>query len=175
MYEVATIAPGVKRTELSWGYYLEGKKEALIASGLAEPSWFADRSQRNKRGQIVRSKKLIVDGRKVQTTWPQIGPTTVIFHYTEAERQAHEEKETFLLCLERRLTGCASVIHSAADDIRDKHEKHPMERPQDLRGSSKLGRALHELDIARRNIDAVVKKLSAAVGPDDQVYEEDDE
>ncbi|MBI3043561.1 MAG: hypothetical protein HYY78_12145 [Betaproteobacteria bacterium] len=81
-----TVAPGVTRINCSWGYYLEGKKEQIIAAGLAKPSWFTDPKERNKRGQIVRSKTQLIDGRRIDTTLPASGRCFVRFHYTDSER-----------------------------------------------------------------------------------------
>lgn len=165
---------------------------ALIASGLADESWFAKPTERDARGRTVRKKRIVVDGREVLTYAPAKGSAWVHIHRTakEAASRAPEaapeknvarnlgtkpQKETLLLNLERRLNGCASVIGLAADDVRDKREKHPAERPEELVGSSKLGRALHELDIAQRDIGAVIMKLREVVGPDELACEEDDD
>jgi len=91
--DVTTVAQGVTRMQCCWGFVLEGQKEALIASGLALDEWFIKPGLLNKRGQVRRSKRLVVDGREIQTTLPAKGPATVQVRFTEAECNAHEESE----------------------------------------------------------------------------------
>jgi hypothetical protein len=59
------VAPGVKRTDLSWGFYLEGTRDALITAGVANLEWFPTGREKNKRGQVSRTTYLKHDGRDV--------------------------------------------------------------------------------------------------------------
>lgn len=88
--DIFTVAPGVVRHNCCWGYYLMGRKEAIIAAGLVSESWFADGTQRNKRGQVVRLKEMSVDGRRIRTTISAKGHGEVNVFYTEAELAANE-------------------------------------------------------------------------------------
>lgn len=91
----STVAPGVKRREQTWGYRLEGSKQALISSGLVQASWLADGTERNKRGHTVRTKHLTVDGCHIHTymTNPKRELFEVWVNYPKAERDARERTE----------------------------------------------------------------------------------
>ncbi len=90
-HEITTIAPGVTRTDCDWGYYLEGAQEALIGAGLATAEWFADGTERNTKGQVVRSKRFQVDGRAVETTTRQRSRIcTVRITFSEADQEGRE-------------------------------------------------------------------------------------
>ena len=69
------VAPGVLRTDYWWGYWL--------ASGL----------ERNRKGQVVRSKHLEIDGREVRSTMKRKDFFTVRFDWSEAEQQARKQAE----------------------------------------------------------------------------------
>src|SRR5260221_143145 len=90
--DTSTVAPGVTRRQCFWGYYLEGSKDALIASGLAHADWFIAPGERDKRGRVARSKKLKIDGHLVETRVPDKGPAFVGFHYTAQERERAEQR-----------------------------------------------------------------------------------
>jgi hypothetical protein len=58
---------GVERENQASGYILRGKKDALIASGQAQPAWFPCGTERNKRG-VVRTRRLKHEGLNVRVT-----------------------------------------------------------------------------------------------------------
>lgn len=82
------IAPGVMRHGCHWGVIFEGKRDALIAAGVAVDGWFSDCQSRNKRGFIIRQKRFIQDGREIKTGVSAQGRCRVDFIYTERERDA---------------------------------------------------------------------------------------
>jgi hypothetical protein len=63
--EVTTPAPGVTRTECHWGYYLQGKKDALIRAGLVREEWFPT-GERDSRGRVIRRRKVEHEGRWIR-------------------------------------------------------------------------------------------------------------
>src|SRR5687767_11285741 len=89
------VAPGVFRIESAWwGHYYDGPKAAMIAACLAKAEWFADGQERNRRGLVVRTKRLCVDGRKIITrTFPGTERVRVEHPLTKEERCAKEEQE----------------------------------------------------------------------------------
>lgn len=93
--DTTTVAPGVRRRECGWGYYLEGTKAALFAAGLAKQDWFADGTESAGRGRIVRSKSFTENGREIKTHAPKIGPyCSVCISYTAAEiAKAERERD----------------------------------------------------------------------------------
>lgn len=91
--DATTVAPGVTRNDHWWGYILKGSKEALIGSGLVQAAWFVEPGRRNKKGQVVRSKKQTVDVREVKTTIPAHGPCVVRLHYTDDEAKVAKRRQ----------------------------------------------------------------------------------
>lgn len=81
------IAPGVTRFASCWGYVLRGRKEDLIAANVARPEWFADGTERNKRGQIVRTRRVFADGRKVECRQITARRFEVWCYYSEEEQE----------------------------------------------------------------------------------------
>jgi hypothetical protein len=63
--DTTTVAPGVTRTDCFWGYFLEGKKEALLRAGLAREEWFHT-GERDKRGRAIRSNRFEHQGREIK-------------------------------------------------------------------------------------------------------------
>jgi hypothetical protein len=51
--------------ECGWGFYLDGKKDALLASGLARMEWFPTGKARDKRGRVIRHRRTEHEGREV--------------------------------------------------------------------------------------------------------------
>lgn len=72
-YDPYTVAPGVQRNDCDWGYSLEGTKDNLLASGLVKPHWFIEPNMEDGHGRTVRSKRLVDDGRNIETTLPARG------------------------------------------------------------------------------------------------------
>lgn len=93
--DISTAAPGIKRMNCDWGYCLDGKQEAIIAAGLAKPDWFEDGTRRNTKGQVVRTKHLEVEGRKIETTTRKGSSfCSMRISYTEQEKTDYEARET---------------------------------------------------------------------------------
>jgi len=109
MTDTVTVAPGVTRNNCHWGYYLEGTMDALIASGLTKKSWFSDWSERRANGNVVRLKRLFIDGRNVETTRPARGECLVRVHYTQDEEWPVYEAQ-----LEAKNTSIARASAAAA-------------------------------------------------------------
>src|SRR5258708_11630446 len=65
MPDRSTVAPGVRREDYSWGYFLEGKKEELLRAGLAREEWFPTGGELDKRGRVIRSNFVKHQGREV--------------------------------------------------------------------------------------------------------------
>lgn len=92
--DAVTVAPGVTRRDDGWCYYLEGEQEAIIKAGLAKPDWFEDGSRRNKKGYVIRTKNLMVDGRHVETvTRKSSRICTARINCTEEEQREYEARE----------------------------------------------------------------------------------
>lgn len=87
-----TVAPGVLRTEYHWGYILNGSEAALTSAALVQESWLEDGTARDKRGRVVRSKRLTVNGRHICTTMtdPKRQLFKVRVRFTAAETAARE-------------------------------------------------------------------------------------
>ena len=79
------IAPGVIRKCFNWARYYEGSQQALVTAGVARPDWFANLTGTDRRGRTVRTKRLTVDSRRVETTVPPRGPCVVLIRLTKAE------------------------------------------------------------------------------------------
>ena len=80
-------APGVVRIDCYWGYDVEGKKAALIAAGQAEEAWFPDGKSRDPRGRVVRTLRVVHEGRKVTISQKGNGDCFALrVCYTEEER-----------------------------------------------------------------------------------------
>ncbi len=71
MAEQYAVGEGVTRTDCFWGYYLEGTRDALMKAGLAEPEWFADGTERNAHGRVVRTKYFKHAGRDCECVMEQ--------------------------------------------------------------------------------------------------------
>jgi hypothetical protein len=54
MIDYFTVAPGVTRENHCWGYFLEGRRSALIGAGFVAPSWLVDGSQKDRYGRTRR-------------------------------------------------------------------------------------------------------------------------
>jgi hypothetical protein len=88
------VAPGVTREDFHWGYMLEGRKEALLAAGLAKHEWFPDGVQRNNRGGIIRTVKFEHEGRGAYCRQERKNWFLVGINYSEEERDRwHEASE----------------------------------------------------------------------------------
>lgn len=81
------IAPGVERFGHCWGVSFFGKQDAMIKEGIAEPEWFSDGKTKNSRGYVKRQKKLIINGRNIETTAPAKGSCTLCISYTPEEQE----------------------------------------------------------------------------------------
>lgn len=86
------IAPGVTRYDRTHSYRLEGTKGDLIAGGFAQASWFVADGEHDKYGRIARSKKMQIDGRRVETRVPAKGLAYIDMYYTDAEVEAERER-----------------------------------------------------------------------------------
>ena len=117
--EVTTISQGVTRNECFWGYVLKGKQDALIASGLVKKGWFIKPGQLDEKGRICRSKKLVVNGRTIHTTIPANGAATVRVHFTEAERNAHEEQQRAGRARQQPRSQCQEHEPKSVNDFRE--------------------------------------------------------
>lgn len=116
-----TVAPGVRRSEDShWGYILEGSKEALISDGLAQESWFADGKARNKRGHVIRSKKLTVDGRTITTvmTNPKRQMFRIDTEFTDAEKSSRENARA-AAATDAEARRCLELMPKSAEAYRE--------------------------------------------------------
>lgn len=88
VFKPTTIAPGVLRTDHDWGNHYEGKKGALIKSGVASESWFS---------ALRRSKEFDLAGCHVET-WNggNTQPSTIRVRYSDY--QLEHRKEDFKEC-----------------------------------------------------------------------------
>jgi len=85
-------AAGVQTEQYAYATLYEGTREALLAAvpGLL-PELFADGSERNKRGQVVRQRIGAIDGREVRTTWlRERGKYSVYVYRNPEEREQFE-------------------------------------------------------------------------------------
>lgn len=85
--ETTQVAPGVVRHDCGWNrfHYLEGSRQALIASGLVRPEWLPN-GERDSRGRVKRTRKSWVDGRLIQATKTSTHRHLVYFHRTPEEQ-----------------------------------------------------------------------------------------
>ena len=85
------IVPGVfARCSASWDddtysprYYIRGRHEALIASGIVASAWFPEVGEVDKRGRTVRTRKLTWRGFNIEVTRQASGLCVV--HFSNAE------------------------------------------------------------------------------------------
>lgn len=90
--QVTTAAPGVARIDFALGYHLIGTKDALLSAGFALAEWFADGSQRDKRGRARRTVRGEHDGKRFRCVREaRKGTYQVTMYYVGAERDAREE------------------------------------------------------------------------------------
>lgn len=95
MDEYVVVAPGVKRNDCHWGYYLQGRKDDLIASGLVKAEWLPDESVRDKRGRVIRSRKtMLADGMEVRATQTKLR-FCVHFEYSDEEKERRHAIEEY--------------------------------------------------------------------------------
>ena len=176
-FDTSTVAPGVTQRNHSWGFILTGTKAALITAGVCKGNWFVSEIDRDKQGRVKRSKNVTRNGRSIRTCVPAKGPCEVWVRYSSQELGA-KPKEMLssnsqrLLDLGAQVSAIAGLVTEASHTI---HAK--MARPKALKDSSKLGRAMDDLDYAKRDISEVLKKLQALIdfgGDDDDDNDNDD-
>lgn len=86
------VAPGVTRTDCFWGYFLEGRKDALLRAELAREDWFPT-GDRDKRGRVTRSSHVKHQGREVEVSCRgkcSVGRYYVSVRYTARDLQSKE-------------------------------------------------------------------------------------
>jgi len=89
------VAPGVLRYDGPDFYYLQGRKDALVASGLVRPEWFPTLQERNKRGYVKRTRTVEHEGRRVECRQASTHKYLVYFSCTEEERTRREALKDF--------------------------------------------------------------------------------
>ena len=103
--DTTTIAPGVKRTDCFWGYYLEGKKEDLIRAGLAQERWFLDGKVRCESGQATRTTHFVQSGQMIECTQPKHGKSMVSFTPVSPEELKRWERLEVVSCDDAKIPG----------------------------------------------------------------------
>jgi hypothetical protein len=93
--KLTTPAPGVKRTDSVRGFCLQGRKDALIASGLLRVEWFPTLTERNKRGNVVRTACTMHEGREIEIRHDGGQRYTAFCRHSDEERARYEEREQF--------------------------------------------------------------------------------
>ncbi len=88
--------PPFRRDTYGWGTLLYGNIDAMVAADVAQQCWFADLSDRTKRGQIVRQKRLVVDGRRVLTVRNHRNRGRAYIYFTDAEIEAQKQEHDAL-------------------------------------------------------------------------------
>ena len=87
------VAPGVTREEYCWGFFLRGRKEALITAGFAEEDWFVRQDELDSHGRRRRQKKFVVKGIEIGTLLPAHGPAEINISRSKEEAKAMHEIE----------------------------------------------------------------------------------
>ncbi len=68
IFQPEEIAPRVTREARAGYVVFAGRRDAITSAGFADPAWFADGQARDKRGRVIRRKRLTLpDGRQVRT------------------------------------------------------------------------------------------------------------
>ena len=79
MQDVITIAPGVVAERYAWGWWLKGRRDALLKAGLIEPEWIPDGVERHANGCAKRTRNTVVGGSLVKAEL--VGRSTVAVRY----------------------------------------------------------------------------------------------
>jgi len=111
LWETTTIAPGVTRTEMGWGYALKGAKSDLLSSGLAQASWFPN-ARRDKRGRVIRNLCSEHNGRDIRCTEPSKGCCRIDIFYSSEEQNREKQRKKFRIALETERKSIASLSSS---------------------------------------------------------------
>src|SRR5690606_21591058 len=89
------FAPGVTR-QMAVCAVFRGRRDALIAAGVAAPDWFQDGSERDVRGRVRRRRKFMMDGRLVRTLEsPGMCEVQISYNETEWTRYVDLREEEF--------------------------------------------------------------------------------
>lgn len=83
------VAAGVRREEGVRGYWLNGKREDLLRSGLVREAWFPC-GERNGRGQLARTKYSKVDDGEVCCRYIRSERYEVLLPYPASEVERRE-------------------------------------------------------------------------------------
>jgi hypothetical protein len=78
------LAPGVTIQSCYWGFWIEGKRDAVLASHIVEEDWLSDCTKRRSNGNILRQKFIVTGGRVIETTVSARG--RVIIQWWSAEQ-----------------------------------------------------------------------------------------
>lgn len=119
MTDRVDVAPGVVRTDWFWGYCLEGTKEDLLRAGFAKDEWFPS-GERDKRGRVVRTKKLEVDGRLIECRQEGKERFRVYVHHSERERELAEARNELTRARDREHKELAA-LPASHDDYRQQY------------------------------------------------------
>lgn len=84
-YDEVVVAPRVRRSATTYACYFKGARDDLIALGIAEPDWFEDGTNHDRRGRIKRQKIFQYAGRKIKTVVNEKNKCTLVVHYNESE------------------------------------------------------------------------------------------
>ena len=91
--KVSTPALGVTRSADSRGTRLTGKRDALIAAGLAAPDWFRHPGEANRRGRVMRSKRIKRNGHYIKTVVRDDDHVDVLIENSWEESLARNARE----------------------------------------------------------------------------------
>src|SRR6266699_1604190 len=93
--EAICIEHGVTREDFRWGRIWKGTPAALLAAGIVQREWLADGSERDKRGRMVRTKKIEHAGHTFRVQWMSRSTYEVWEEFSEAERLESERRDEF--------------------------------------------------------------------------------
>jgi hypothetical protein len=82
---VELLESGVKRRRMSWGFEYTGTRDVLLESRIVALAWLPDGIERNKKGQIKRTKITQRPYREIRCVQEARGRVVVWMPYTEEE------------------------------------------------------------------------------------------
>lgn len=91
--KVSTPAPGVTRLDNYFGTHFTGKRDALIEAGFADPDWFRQPGETNRRGRVMLSKRIKRNGHYIKTVVCEDDHVDVMIEATAEEHFASSARE----------------------------------------------------------------------------------
>lgn len=159
--------PVVSFTSHDWGRRYCGNQAGLWEAGVIGSSDdLPPRSWRRKPWTAHAP-----DGRKIQIRRNSEGTFEAEWPYREGEKHLLPANHDLLVRLADRSSGIGSLVQFAGLWIRRKS----YEKDWELEGSSKLGRALDDLEYAANDLKTLMKTIRGLIAPDENDDDEGDD